>query len=176
MRGTGAARADSPSNARDRGGRCVRSSPHANRHRHFFSWICRLNFSWICRLNEPCAASWLVLAPFEAPIAAWNGDHRVSAPRRPPNLERLAKLVPLRIAAMPSSCLYKIAHLATKRLPYKATVFRLEHDPKSVLGAAFGPGSYQLMRHSSSACSPVAVCPTGKNVPDGSASYHRDWA
>jgi hypothetical protein len=41
---------------------------------------------------------------------------------------------------MPSSCLYKIAHLATKMLPYKATVFRLEHDPKSVLGAAFGPG------------------------------------
>jgi hypothetical protein len=26
---------------------------------------------------------------------------------------------------MPSSCLYKIAHLATKMLPYKATVFRL---------------------------------------------------
>ena len=27
------------------------------------------------------SASWLVLAPFEAPIAAWNGDHRVSALR-----------------------------------------------------------------------------------------------
>src|ERR1700680_5059296 len=98
-----------------------------------------MNFAWICRPNEPCAASWLVLAPFEAPIAAWNGDHRVSAPPGPltraEGEDGRAQLMLVSIAAMSSSCLYNIAHLATKRLPYKATVFRLEHDPKSVLGA-----------------------------------------
>jgi hypothetical protein len=73
---------------------------------------------------------------------------------------------------MPSSCLYKIAHLATKRLPYKATVFRLEHDPKSVLGAAFGPG---LAAHAPFFLGVLAGCglSDSKNVPDGSANYHR---
>jgi hypothetical protein len=46
---------------------------------------------------------------------------------------------------MPSSCLYKIAHLATKRLLYKATVFRLEYDPKGVLGAALGPAQRDFL-------------------------------
>jgi hypothetical protein len=74
---------------------------------------------------------------------------------------------------MPSSCLYKIAHLATKRLPYKATVFRLEHDPKSVLGAAFGPGV--LAAHAPFFLGVLAGCDLSdsKNAPDGGASYHR---